>query len=795
MVLKYILSAALLVAGLTAFSAGISQNCSSALADEISAVLKGKNVSAAANPAAAVKELRALSAKNGQAAALLGLCCKEGYGTAVSLPAARGHFLNAAKLGDAVGQFWAGFFLLKGIGGTADVPKAVDLLESSAVQGISNAMLLLAHVYLEGYTRNGRVIIREDHPLAVRYLRRAAAGGNKEAAMVMGDWYLKGGMVKNDPVQAREWYVMAGHKYSSAAVAEIDFVNGAAPEVREQAWNTLLSLAQSGNARAQVAVAEAYLKKGEVARAAQLAEAGAKQAYPPALTLSALIAKQQGKAWIDTMLKAAAAGEPEALAYAGFQLANTRGAASSRGVEMLERAARRGIVNGLVKMGRIYLQGRLVPQDKVRAFEYFKKASDKGNVESKYFLSLCYRDGLGCRVNYGTAVQYALEAAEAGDSYAQTLYATYLRDGLGVRQDINSAMAYLQKAVEQGNKHAQGLLSDLLSKAENISPSAIGGGLEMVQKAAVEGDAISAYSLGRIYTEGTKIKRDYAQGRKNYELAIARRHPDAYAALAEYYLNGWGVSRNYKKAQELIAQGMKLRSSSAYVVSAQCKLNGYGVKKDINGALRDFRQAAAMKNSTAELWLGICNAKGIGVAANEATAYNHFRSSALLGNSSGMLMLALCFRDGMGVKKNLESSFSYLKRSAAAGNSDAIYELGLAYANGVYGEKDMKKAVECYRSAAEKGNSYGIYELACCYEGGRGVEKDLNKAAALYRISATAGNRYAQFMIARCYEGGIGVPQDKYEAIKWYKKAAAGGFKYAAARAAELQKALENITL
>ena len=793
MILKHILSAALLFAGLTAFSAAISQPGTKALADEISAVLKGK--SAAANPAGAVKELKALSAKNGQAAALLGLCCKEGFGTPVSLSEARRHFLNAAKQGNAIGQFWAGFFLLKGIGGSADVPKGVDLLESSAVQGISNAMLLLAHVYLEGYTRNGSVVIREDHPLAARYLRRAAAGGNRDAAMVLGDWYLRGGMIKNDPAQAREWFVMAGHRYSKAAVAEVDFENGSDEKIKAQAWRELNALADAGDARAQVYVAGVLLKQGETSRAAALAVSAAGQAYPPALTMKALIDKQQGQKWIDTMLKAAAAGDPEALAHAGFQLAGERGRASSRGVEMLERAARRGVVNGLVKMGRVYLQGRYVPRNEFQAFEFFKKAAEKGNIEGKYFLSLCYRNGYGCRVDYGSAAQLAFEAAEAGDSYAQTLYATYLRDGLGVERDTNKAMAYLQKAVAQGNKHAQALLSDLLSKANDISSSVIGGGLEIVQKAAVDGDAVSAYSLGRIYTEGSKVKRDYVQGRKNYELAVARKHPDAYAALAEYYLNGWGVAKDYKKARQLVEQGRKLYSSEAYVISAQCKLNGIGVRKDINGALRDFRQAAAMKNGTAELWLGICNAKGIGVAANENTAYGHFRRSAMLGNSSGMLMLALCFRDGMGVKKNLDSSLSYLKRSAAAGNSDAMYELGLAYANGVHGVKDLAQAVKCYRAAAEKGNSYGIYELACCYESGRGVAKDLNKAAALYRISATAGNRYAQFMIARCYEGGIGVPQDKYEAVKWYKKAAQSGFKYAATRAAELQKALENITL
>ena len=800
MSLKSVLSVTLLLAGLAAFGAAPAKAESGLLAVEIAGALKDKKFPAStvsADPKGAVGQLLLLNGKDVRATVLLGICYKDGFGTPVSLEKAKACFMTAAKMKDPVAQFWAGYFFLKGIAGAADVPKAVDYLESSAVQGISNAMILLSHIYLEGYSNRGGVVIPEDHALAVRYLRRAAAGGSKEAAMLLGDWFLRGGMIANDPVQAREWFVLAGnHPWAKSAIAEVDYENAKDASAKEEARLEIEKLAAAGCPRAQVYAAKLAWAKGDAALAGKLAAEAAKKDYPAAFTLQGLLARSAGqKNWVDLVVKGAEAGDSEALAVAGFELASSRGSAAVKGVSMVERAARRGILNGLVKMGRIYLQGRLVPKDEARAFVNFKKAAEKGSAEGKYFLSLCYRNGIGCRINYNTAAQLAYEAAQLGDSFGQTLYATYLRDGLGVRRDTTAAMEYLQKAVKQGNVHARGLLSDLVSKANDIKKDNIGSGIAMVQQSAVDGDAISAYSLGRMYTQGLKIPRDYAQGRKNFELAVAKKHPDAYAALAEYYINGWGVKRDFKKAQELLTQGMAIKSSSAIYMSGLCKFYGYGVKKDVNAGLRELRQAAAMGNSDADLRLGVLYAKGEGVPVNEKTAYTYYRSSALRGNSAGLVMLALCLRDGVGVQKNVVSSYNYLKNAAALGNGDAMYELGLMYANGIHVKKDIKAAVEQFRAAAAVGNSYGVYELACCYEGGRGVEKDPVKAAALFRISANAGNRYAQYMFGRCYEGGIGVTKDRYEAVKWYKKAAAGGFKFAGKRAAELQKELENISL
>lgn len=799
--LKCTLSAVLFAAAAVCFASAPATVVSGALAAEISAVLQMKEHtpgSVAAAPAAALRQLKLLVGKDARATALYGICLKEGFGVTRSLPEARKYFLQAAAMGDAVGQFWAGYFLLRGDGGKADVPKAVDLLESSAVQGISDAMLLLSRIYLEGYSRNGRQIIRDDHPLALRYLRRAAAGGNKNAAMMIGDWFLKGGVVKPDPVQAKEWFTAAaGVRFADAAAAEADYIMAADKEKKTEAWLKLAAMADSGNARAAVFVGRAFMKQNDLKSAARFSAAALKSGYPPAYTFAAELAKSNGdRNWTALMRKGAELGDPEAMAAAGFQMATARGSReTAAGLDMLERASRRGIVDGRVKMARIYLQGRLVPKDDVRAYENFKYGVERGNIEAKYYYALCLRNGWGCTADHRTAAVAAREAADAGDSYAQLLYGTFLRDGIGMEANTALALKYFEKSAQQGNIHAKGLLSDLISKAKDISPETAGTGVGLVQQAANDGDAVSAFSLGNMYTEGRQLPRDYKLGKKNLELAVSKQYLPAYAKLADYYLNGWGVPKNYKKAHELLNAGQKLRSGDAVYRLGICKLNGIGVQKDIAGAIRYFRQASLLGCADGELWLGIASSKGIGMPVNEKTAYNHYRKAMLMGSDNAMFLLALCYKDGLGVARNPEIAFDYFRKAAKAGNSGAMYELGLMYANGAKGQKDPAEAVKWYRKAAEAGNSYGIYELACCYESGRGVTKDLKRAASLFQIAASAGNCYAQFMLARCYEGGIGVPQDKYEAIKWYRKAAAGGFKYAGTKAENLRKELESVVL
>ena len=802
MSLTRILTAVLCAVSLCAFAAEAPAPSApgAALAGAISDVLKEKELTpekAASDPAAALQRLKLLVGRDAQATALYGICLKDGFGVKRSAAEARKYFLEAAAKGNALGQFWAGWYLLRGEGGPADAAKAVDLLESASLQGLSDAMLVLARVYLEGYSVDGRTIVREDHPLAVRYLRRAAAGGNPRAAMMLGDWYLAGRAVQADPRQAREWFVMAkGIPGAECGQAEAEIAAGA-PFDTVAALARIKTLSDSGDPRAQTFIARRQFREGSRESAERLAANAAASGYPPAMTVHASSLRARGdKNWLPLMQKAAAMGEPEAMAEYGYYLAaNGRGADAGRGLEMLERAARQGIVAGQVKQGRVYLQGRLVPRDEERAYNCFRAAAEKGNVEAKYFLAVCLSRGLGCKADPERAAAVAKEAADAGDSYAQLLYGTFLRDGTGVARDSSAALHYFDLAAKGGNEHAKRLLADLISKDATLSPQVAESGVTMVQKSAEDGDAAAAYSLGRMYTEGTRLPRNYELGKRNLELAVSKKYPPAYALLADYYLNGWGVQKDLKKADQLLRAGSALRSGDAVCRMGLCKLNGVGTKADPAAAVRLFTQAAALGCAEGDLWLGVAYAQGKGVPANEKTAYSHYRRAAMRGNNTALFMLALCYKDGIGVARNTDVAFTYLKQAADAGNSNAMYELGLMYANGVRVAKDIPTAVSYYRKAAEAGNTYGIYELGCCYESGRGTEKDVRRAAVLYRIAADAGNRYAQFTLGRCYEGGIGVPQDKYEALKWYDKAAKGGFKYAQVRARKLKEEIEHIIL
>lgn len=796
--LKHILSAVMIAAGTAAIAAAPAPvgTVPPALASEIAAALKMKEHTAksiAAAPAKALRQLEFLKGKDGQATALLGICYKDGCGVVKAPVKAREAFLAAAKLGNPVGQFWAGLFLMQGIGGNTDMVKGVSFMESAARKGVVNAMLVLSNVYLEGYEANGKLVIPSDHAQALRFLRQAAAK-NGRAAMMLGDYYFKNASVKNDLKEAEKWYKSAkGVPCAEAALAEIDYESAAKQSAKDSAFKDLKELADAGNARAQIYAGKVMLAKGDNAGASKYAEAAVKQNVPAAFTLRADIARKAKKNnWLDLMQKAAAMNEPEAMGKAGYALVLSRNA---KGVEMLKRAARRGDLNAQVKLARLTLEGRMVAKDVKKAFAAFQNAAAKGNVEAAYCMAVCYDKALGTAADSAKAAEFARTAAEAGFADAQEFYASFLRDGKGVKRDAKKAVEFFEKAVNNGNKGAVADLAQLISTSPDLKPAELKGSLALVQKFAGSGDSVAAFALGKMYTEGVKLSRNFALGRKNLEFAAKSKDGAAFAALADYYFNGWGVSKDYKKAHQLLAEGKKYNSGLAAVKIGIARLNGVGVSKDPRAALREFEFGFKKGCADGALWLGICHAKGIGVAVNAKTACKYYQEAAKKGSSAGFLMLGLCCRDGIGTERAPELAIKYLQEAITLGNSDAMYEMGLLYSNGTLVKKDIATAISWFKRAADSGNTYGIYELGSCYENGRGVKKDVVKAASLYLSAANAGNRYAQFMIGRCYEGGIGVAKDEYAAVKWYKKSAAGpdGFKYGAQRAAALEKKFKNI--
>lgn len=170
---------------------------------------------------------------------------------------ARRLYREAAERGDNRARTQLGVMLFEGRGGPADAVGAEDLFRKAAEAGEAVAQLNL-----------GLMLLREDAVAAgdreagVRWLERAARGGNDQARFELGLQYYDGKVVKQDKARAirlLEEAARNGHVLAQANLGVFAYegaVNGKADHVTAAKW--WLLAASSG-----VDVALRYLKRIE----------------------------------------------------------------------------------------------------------------------------------------------------------------------------------------------------------------------------------------------------------------------------------------------------------------------------------------------------------------------------------------------------------------------------------------------------------------------------------------------------------------------------------------------------
>jgi serine/threonine protein kinase len=124
------------------------------------------------------------------------------------------------------------------------------------------------------------------------------------------------------------------------------------------------------------------------------------------------------------------------------------------------------------------------------AAEYYKKAAEKGDVDSANRLAEMLEHGLGLSVDMKESLRWYQLSANHGNARAQYNVGRFYENGLGVPIDQKEAMRWYREAAKQGN-----------------------------------GDA--DYSLGRFYEDGIAVPKDPEQAMSWYRAATRLGNPDA----------------------------------------------------------------------------------------------------------------------------------------------------------------------------------------------------------------------------------------------------------------------------
>ena len=164
-----------------------------------------------------------------------------------------------------------------------------------------------------------------------------------------------------------------------------------------------------------------------------------------------------------------------------------------------------------------YYYGNGFYKDKEQALQWYMKAAEQGLPYAAYAVAQMYANGEAVIKNEETSQQYYAQALDgflkleesdrADDNLLYKLGRMY-RYGLGTDEDIPKALEYFSRSAKHGNTNARRMIAIEQLSGEHI-PMDVGKAVETLTELAENGDAVSAYRLGKIYLLGADgIERD-----------------------------------------------------------------------------------------------------------------------------------------------------------------------------------------------------------------------------------------------------------------------------------------------
>lgn len=123
-----------------------------------------------------------------------------------------------ADMGDTESQTRLGILLAEGVGGDADMPSAINILENAAIHGSAEAYKILGNLYLTGKG------CEKSAERALFYYRHAAEYGISSAYQIMADIYYEGELVERDVAKAASLYELAANEGDAEAKRKLDLI-------------------------------------------------------------------------------------------------------------------------------------------------------------------------------------------------------------------------------------------------------------------------------------------------------------------------------------------------------------------------------------------------------------------------------------------------------------------------------------------------------------------------------------------------------------------------------------------
>lgn len=172
-----------------------------------------------------------------------------------------------------------------------------------------------------------------------------------------------------------------------------------------------------------------------------------------------------------------------------------------------------------------------------RAFDLAITFAGRGDAPSMRLLGQMYSAGLGVDANQEEAAQWYRLASQAGDIEAKFLLATMILDGAFVERNEEEAASLLQTATAEGHTDSKQMLAMLHLEGRGVERD-LNRGAQLMREAAEEGNVTAIYTLGILYAEGAGVRQDTREAYEWFDRAARRGNTEAQIELALGLLSG-----------------------------------------------------------------------------------------------------------------------------------------------------------------------------------------------------------------------------------------------------------------
>lgn len=415
---------------------------------------------------------------------------------------------------------------------------------------------------------------------------------------------------------------------------------------------------------------------------------------------------------------------------------------------LYEEAAKEGDAKAMWRLARALGNGDGTDFDNTKAFEWLKKAADKGCEEAKCDLACTYLYGLYAQdknVEKGESMLKDLEK-KSHNSYVLSRLAREYIYGWTFEENKEKAERLLNSVEDKNEPSYLRVMAEISQIGGKKIPLDYKEAIKYYTKAFEKGNTYSAWVLGNIFINGyqdtkkeNNISKDITKAIEWYEKGIDANNTDCLCALAYIVFSEDSIVAEYHN----VNKGIELLNSAVTHGSAE-----------------------AMNQ------LGLCYRFGEFVNKDDEKAKKLFKASYDLHDADGAFNYGLIFTEGE--NRDIKKAIDIWEKAVEYGSAGAANNLYCYYDCGGYGAKphlDKEKAKKYLKEAARLGNVVGMRNISREYFYGNNLfEKDEKQAFIYAKKSADLGDVDACQYVAYFYDNAIGCNKDPIEAQKYRDK-------------------------